>query len=618
MSHKHTPGQVQAITSRNCSLLVSAAAGSGKTYVLTKRLLAYVSDETSPVDVDRFLIITFTRAAAAELRSRIMDSLTELAAERPTDARLRRQQSLCCQTTIGTIHSFCTLVLREYAQQLGLSPAFSVLENDQAEQLRASVLSRLLDRRYENIESDADFRLLCNTVGEGQNDKKLESVLLNLYKKLLSHPYPEVWVEEQKSALYAADAADAADTPWGKELLKHAKANADYWIRAMESAVEEMYAADDGGVIAAKYGACFVPVAEQLRDLRRAMDGGWDRAREFCSVEFPPRLNGPKKYPDPAFMARMKAVWDGCKDACKTLGETFALNSATLLRDLRAAAPAMAALLDLTLELDRACTAEKKRRNALDFSDLEHYTAQLLVDRETGAPTWVAKELSQRYQEIMVDEYQDVNAVQEMIFRAVSRDGNNLFMVGDVKQSIYRFRLADPTLFLDKYRSYAPAETAEPGQPCRILLQENFRSRAPVLDAANLVMRSIMSRELGELDYDDDAALKYGASDYDRALDLPAEFHVIDMHGAADSAGEDEEPLQAAELEARFVASKILSMMREHTPVTESGGACRPCRWGDFVILMRTKAKVGTYRRVLEAAGIPVESQQTGDFFSSL
>ena len=617
MSNEYTPGQRQAIESRGCSLLVSAAAGSGKTFVLTRRLLSYVSDDTAPVDIDRFLIITYTRAAAAELRSRIMDLLTELAAQRPADLRLRRQQSLCCRASIGTIHSFCTAILREYAQQLELSPAFAVLEDDQAGQLRSSILSRLLDRRYESIERDDGFRLLCNTVGEGRDDQRLQDVLLSLHGKLRSHPYPEAWAEAQKTALLAADAADAADTLWGQELLRQAKASVDYWIGAMESAVEEMYAADDGGVIAEKYGTRFVSAAQQLRDLRRAMDEGWDRARGFSLIRFDGLGSITKKYPDQALRERMKAVWDDCKKACGKLAETFAQDSAALLRDLRAAAPAMVTLLELTLELDRAYAAEKKRRNALDFSDLEHFAARLLLDPVTGAPTWVARELSQRYHEIMVDEYQDVNAVQEMIFRAVSRDGNNLFLVGDVKQSIYRFRLADPTLFLEKYRSYAPADAAAPGQPRRILLQENFRSRAPVLDAANLVMGSIMSEELGELDYDSDAALKYGAVGYDRALDVPAQLHIIDTHGAADSAAEDEEPPQAAVLEARFIAAKILSMIRERTPVTENG-ALRPCRWGDFVLLMRTRDRGGTFRRVLEEAGIPVESQQSGGFFSSL
>ena len=615
MSFEFTEGQRQAIESRGSAVLVSAAAGSGKTRVLTQRLLARVSDPADPVDIDRFLVITYTRAAAAELRTRIMDALALQAADAPADTRLRRQQSLCCRASIGTIHSFCTAILREYSQLLGISPAFTVLDEDRAAQLQSTVLSRLLDQHYEQIETDTAFRLLSNTVGAGRNDDQLQAALLKLYEKLRSHPYPEDWAAQQKAALQAEGVTDIGKTPWGEALLAQAAASADYWIAALEASIAEMRNADDGEKIWNAYGTRFASAAEQLRDLRRAIDGGWDRARQFSAIRFE-ALGRLVKYPDAGLKDRMSAVWNGTKKACAALAEVFSQDSETQLRDLRATVPAMSALLDLTLELDRACTAEKNRRGVLDFSDLEHYAARLLVDKATGAPTWVARELSQRYTEVMVDEYQDVNAIQELIFRAVSRDEKNLFLVGDVKQSIYRFRLADPSLFLAKYRDYAPAETAAPGEPRRILLQENFRSRAPILQAANLVMGNIMSEALGELDYDENAALKYGAKDYDRGLDAPAELHIIDAK-AVPQGGDDDAPPEAAAAEARFIADKILSLMRSGAPVTEGGGT-RPCRWGDFVLLMRSRTRGGVFRRVLESRGIPVESTQGGGFYSSL
>ena len=617
-----TPEQQLAIDRRGSSLLVSAAAGSGKTRVLTSRLLSYVTAPVNPVDVDRFLVITYTKAAAAELRDRIMGMLSEKASENPADSRLRRQQNLCCRASIGTIHSFCTQILREYSQQLGLSPAFAVMEDDRASRMKLSVVSRLLDRHYEHCGDEPEFLLLADTVGAGANDAPLQDTLLKLHDKLRSHPYPEDWAAEQKAALNADGITDAGETAWGEELMRSAKYTVDYWIAAMEDAIAEMRGADDGGKIWKNYGTRFEPAAAQLRDLSRALgEENWDRAREFVNVEFP-RLAGLRGYPDPELQVRTKSVWDGAKDARKDLAAAFAQDSAAFLKDLRAAAPAMCALLDLALEFDRDYTAEKQRRSLLDFSDLEHYAARLLVDKATGAPTWVAAELSQRYHEIMVDEYQDVNEVQELIFRAVSRQEKNLFLVGDVKQSIYRFRLAEPRLFLEKYRDFIPAESAQPGDSMRILLQKNFRSRKPILDAANLVMRSIMSEELGELDYDEDAALKYGAVDaYDPALDVPAEFHIIDT-AAEDTDGDSDDGDDAsagdAELEARFIADKILSMMREGTPVTVKDGT-RPCNWGDFVLLMLSpKAKGKVFHRVLEEAGIPVESRQGGGFYSSL
>ena len=612
MSFTYTTAQRQAIENRGGALLVSAAAGSGKTRVLTQRLLDYVTDPTAPRDVDQFLVITFTRAAAAELRTRIMDALAEQAAANPLDTRLRRQQSLCCRAPICTIHSLCADILREYAQVLALSPAFELLDEDRAAQLKQTTAERLLERRYETIGDDPSFRALVDSVGAGRDDRRLQSALLELYEKLRSHPDPAAWAAAQREALHARDATDAGETPWGRALLDDARRQAAYWARAMEAAVAEIDAADEK--LKKAYGESFSTTAAGLRALCRALEQGWDQARAACGVEFP-RIGGLRNYPDPDFAGRLKATRDACKSACAAFAELFAQDSAAQLRDLRAAAPAMEALLALALDFDRAYAGEKTRRGVLDFSDLEHETLRLLVDRESGGPSQVARELSRRYTEIMVDEYQDVNAVQELIFRALSRDGENLFLVGDVKQSIYRFRLAEPGLFLEKYETFAPADTAAAGQPRRVLLQENFRSRKPILEAVNRVFGCIMSRELGELDYDEDAALRYGAQGYDPALDAPVELHIID--GSA-GGGDGEETAETAALEAGFVARKILELMHAGTPVTENG-VTRPCRWDDFVLLLRSPGGKGSvFHQVLQEAGIPVESRASGGFFTSL
>ena len=610
MSFAFTESQRRAIEDRGSALLISAAAGSGKTRVLTERLLSYVADPDAPTDVDHFLVITFTRAAASELRARIIAALSGLAAERPGDLRIRRQQSLCCRAPIGTIHSFCAGLIREYCQALGVSPAFTVLDEDRCETMKQSIASRLLDRRYERIGEDAGFRLLVDTVGAGRDDSRLEGTLLLLHEKLRSHPDYEQWAAQQRAAFELDGVRDAGETVWGRELLDAALRSARYWVSAVEDACAEIAAADEK--LKKAYGPAFSDAAAQLRDFCRALAEGWDRACAFAEFRFE-KLGRLVKYDDSARQERLKGVWNGCKKAAAALGETFASDSAALLDDLRAAAPAMQALLDLTMDFDRAYTEEKTRRGTLDYSDLEHLAARLLTDPETGAPTSVAAELSHRYQEIMVDEYQDVNAVQERIFRALSRGGRNLFLVGDVKQSIYRFRLADPGLFLEKYRSYAPYDEAPEGAPRRIALRENFRSRRAVLDAVNLVFGCIMSRELGELDYDGDAALRFGAQELDPAQDCPVEFHLLDPAGS-----EEEDAPAADELEARFIAQKILSMVRAGTPVTENG-ARRPCRWGDFVLLMRAPGGKGkTFHRVLAEAGIPVDSRLGSGFFTSL
>ena len=323
-----------------------------------------------------------------------------------------------------------------------------------------------------------------------------------------------------------------------------------------------------------------------------------------------PRLGSTRKPPDPDVRDRVKAQRDAAKKAIQALQKQINVPSAQALADLHTTAPAMQALLALTLDFGAAYAAEKRRRSLVDFSDLEHMTAQLLTD-DDGAPTELARQLSGRYTEIMVDEYQDVSEVQDLIFRAVSRDGNNLFFVGDVKQSIYRFRLADPTIFLDKYARFADFRAALPGAPRRILLRENFRSRRAVLAGANHVFSNIMSRALGELDYDDAARLRAGAP-YPDDGEKP-ELAVLELPDADDDAPTPEK----AALEADYVARRIRALIDGGASVWENG-AERPAHYGDVVILLRSANSVGpVYRAALEAQGIPVSAETSGGFYTS-
>ena len=436
--------------------------------------------------------------------------------------------------------------------------------------------------------------------------------MLELHEKLRSQPWPEQWADEQRRALAAEGVTDAADTVWGRELMDAAKRDCVCWAQAFETALSEIRSG--GGEIEKAYAPSFTATAEALRDFARALGGDWDEARAFAAIPFP-RLGSLRNYDDTSRKARVTSVRDACKKAAAEWAQCFAEDSATLLTELRSCATSMGTLLDLALEFDAAFSAEKRRRGCLDFSDLEHYAAQLLVDRESGLPTWNAAEWAGRFEEVMVDEYQDVSPIQDLIFRAVSRNGRNLFLVGDVKQSIYRFRLADPSLFLEKYHSYAPAEQAEEGQPRRILLQENFRSRRSVLEASNAVFSQLMSEDLGELDYDDDAALRFGAKGYPEEDEPPVEFALIEAEGGAD--GEDFPP-EKSEREALYVAGRIREMMEAGAPVHTPEGA-RRCTWSDFVLLLRSPGGRGAvYRRVLAEQGIPVDVQQGGGFFTSL
>ena len=614
MGLEFTKEQRTAIEERGTSLLVSAAAGSGKTRVLTERLMRYVTDPDNPRDIDSFLVITYTRAAAAQLKSRVSGALAALAAENPGSARLRRQQNLSYRAHIGTIHSFCTELLRENCHLLGLPPGFTVLDEDKAGALQQAALERVLDARYEKLGEDGAFTLLVDTVGAGRDDSRLAQLVLELCAKLRAHPYPEEWAREQAAALETCPGADAGGTVWGRELLRSTERSARFWAGRMEQAADEIRAA--GGKLEKAYLSSFESTRVCLDGFIKALEKGWDAASACLPIPFP-RLGALRNYDDPDLAARVRAARDGCKRAAEEWLGALAGSSGELMADMGKTAPAMGALLELTMEFEKTFAAEKRRRGCVDFSDLEHFAVRLLVDRETGAPTWTAVETAQRYTEIMVDEYQDVNAVQELIFSAVSRGGRNLFLVGDVKQSIYRFRLADPGIFLRKSESWpdagAPAaENAPPPAGRRVLLRENFRSRERILAAVNHVFSSIMSRELGEMDYDDSAALRPGVPAGDGEGGAPVELDIIDP-GEFD-AGEDS-PGKSV-LEARFIAGKISGMVAAGATVYAGGGP-RPCNYGDFALLMRSPAAEGAvFRRVLAEAGIPVQARQGGGFFT--
>ena len=590
-----TSAQKAAIEESGRAVLVSAAAGSGKTRVLTERLLRRIENDA---DIDSFLVITFTKAAAAELKSRILDEISERLAADPDNRRLRRQSALCSKAQIGTIDSFCQSFLRENCHAAQLSPEFRVIEEDRAEAIKQRVIQRVLDDCYEA--PDEGFKLLTDTVGMGRrDDNKLAETVLALHRKTQSHARPELWLRQQLETLEPAE-TDAGRTVWGSEILRNVRDDALYWAQRMDDVCRR--AAEDEAV-AAKYGPSFAETALSLRDFARACDLGWDRAREALPISYP-RLGTITNPPDPELKEYTKAVRELCKKNCAKYEKLLSASSEKLLSDMHRTAPAMRALIELTLRFDRAYAAEKRRKAEVDFADLEHLTAQLLTN-EDGSPTELARETSQRFCEIMVDEYQDVNRVQDDIFRALSKNGENLFMVGDVKQSIYRFRLADPLIFTDKYEKYSFLTDADKTAPIKIMLQENFRSRQEVIDGINSVFTACMSKKLGEIDYDENALLRCGGM-YDDSGCAP-ELILIDVKG-------DEDDLRdKTEKEAAVVADKIRELML--SGMTVSG---RELGYGDIALLMRSANSVGeVYRRELIVRGIPVAAGQGGSFFAS-
>ena len=601
---KATPAQQAAVESRGSALLVSAGAGSGKTRVLTERLMRSITDPERPVDLDRFLVITYTRAAAGELRSRIMKELATALAADPTNRRLRRQSALLHRAQIGTIHSFCAAFLRQHSHEARIGPDFAVLDEQRAGGMMARALEKVLDAWYDAPEKHPGFLDLADTVGAGRDDKRLEELVLELYGKMQSHARPSLWAQGQIRALEEG-AEDAGDTAWGREILAFARETASFWAAEFE---RMMGLIDTEPLIAKAWQEGYTQTCDALDALCRALDRGWEAARACLPIPF--KVGTLRKSPDQELSDSLKARRELCKTDMEKLRKLFAQSSEELLRDRALTAPAMKALLLLEEDFDRTFTAAKRRANLLDYADLEHLCAELLLE-EDGSPSELALQARESWEEILVDEYQDVSRVQDDIFRAISRDGANLFLVGDVKQSIYRFRLADPTIFTEKYEHFADA--AAPGEPRRILLRENFRSRREVLDAANAVFSRCMSRALGELDYDEDAALRCGSPDYSGSVPVP-ELTLLSLEK---DEGEEEAPDKQA-LEAELVAGQIRRLMAEGILVNDREGP-RPLDWGDIAILLRSANSVGPiYRRELIRQGIPVGFGQGDGFFRSI
>lgn len=605
-----TTDQSRAVSARGSSILVSAAAGSGKTRVLTQRLMSYVAEGEEPIGIDRFLIITYTRAAAAELKGRILTELNERCAADPENRRLRRQATLCHNARIGTIHSFCAYILRENCHLLELSPDFRVGDEDRCAELKAKALRKVLDEAYEKMNELPGFEALVSTVGAGADDRRLEAALIDLHNKMQSHPYPEKWAQEQIQSSLAENVTDLSQTPWGRLLMDSALEAVAYWHDALDEKWRSVCADEEHTLpLITAYGDTIDNTLSSMRSLMRALGQSWDRVCEVLPVSFDrPGILKDKSLTE--LKDQVYSIREGAKKAMNGLMTVFSAPSEKQLSDLRGTAPTMASLLRLTLEFDRVYASMKRRKGLLDFSDLEHMAVRLLVDESTMTPTPAALALADRFHEIMVDEYQDVNAVQELIFNAVSRGGRNIFMVGDVKQSVYRFRLADPSIFIDKldnYSDYSDNST----ENRRVLLKQNFRSERGVIEGCNAIFGSLMSRSLGDVDYDGSAAL------VPRDSAAAGSGEVVFSLLSVPEAEEGETRPDKTSAEAEMVAADIKRLVESGRDILD-GGLRRPVGYGDIAILLLSPGVSGkTYARALSDAGVPVAARQGGGFFTS-
>ncbi len=599
MARPWTTDQLTAITDRAGTLLVSAAAGSGKTAVLVERVIRYILEDGK--DIDDFLIVTFTNAAAAEMRGKITDAIMGYLSEHPADQRMKKQLYLVHKAQITTVHAFCLSLVRENFHRLGLSPSFRIGDERETDLLRQEVLQELLDRWYEK--EDPGFGLLSHMVSDNRDDRGLERLILDFYAKLQSHARPEKFLNKLAQD-YDGRRVPALKTDWGNYVLSFVREMLSYSQSMMTFAVQQ---AEADGVT--PYVETFEGDLKQIQNLLyRTEEGDWDTLAENLAQTVPATLKRASKVDQSITkpLQELRAIW---KDILEQLqSQFFFCSQEEIWQDNDTLAPAIQALLQVTQDFSQSFLQAKRNRGLVDFNDLEHFVVELLTDPE-GNPTQLAQEI--HYEEIMVDEYQDTNEAQDTIFRAVSEKEGNIFMVGDVKQSIYRFRMANPMIFLAKYKLFESVEKASEGQPRKVVLSKNFRSREAVLEGVNFLFKQVMSEPVGDVVYDRAAWLYCGAAYPPLAPgEGKTEFCVLDIPRKSKDSGEDSP--EKAELEAQYVACRIAEMIREGYPVsTEDRTGLRPVRPSDFAILLRSRSRMALYRRELEKVGLAALSEST-------
>lgn len=596
MAEKLTPQQRAAVEDRGGKLLVSAAAGSGKTKVLVDRLMGYILDPADPANIDDFLIITYTKAAAAELRGKIAAKLSQLIAENPANKHLQQQLQRLYLAKISTVHGFCTDVLRQFAYRLDLSADFRVADEGECLQLQQKALEQVLDAAYEQAATDGDFCAFVDSQGLGRDDRQIPEILLKVYSSARCHLHPEQWLD-WCAGMPDETLSDAGQTPWGRYLIEdlrqYLKNQIDGMNRCIQAAALEAEME--------KPAALFSATVAQLQTLFNCES--WDGIVLNRDVDFG-RLTFSKKCGNLQLMEQMKAVRNACKDGLAKRLRSFTDLSAQVLADMEKSAAAARGLVALVRRFAERYDQLKSSYGILDFSDLEHKTLDLLLGKSRAHTLVAAKEIGARFREILVDEYQDSNAIQDAIFGALTGERQNLFMVGDVKQSIYQFRLADPSIFVEKYNAYGPAESAVPGTGRKVLLSHNFRSSSGVIQGVNDVFSLCMSPEVGGLHYGEAEQLREGIPH------IPLGDAEVSLYGIDVQQDTYQE-------EAAFVAEQIRSLLDGKHCVRE-GDSLRPIKPEDIVILLRSPGSVGgQFQYALQARGIRCATGDAGDLMQA-
>ena len=639
---KWTKEQLQAIETRRCNLLVAAAAGSGKTAVLVERIIRIITNEENPVDIDRLLVVTFTSAAAAEMRERIAAAISKALENNPNSKNLQRQLTLLSRANITTMHSFCLDVIKNYFYTIDLDPSFRIGDETEATLMKNEIIEELFEEYYE--EDNEEFKELIEAYSGSKDDEKLKEMILSLYRFSMSGPWPEQWLIEKAEDFNIDTIEDLDKSPWVKVLKDSLRVELVGFLNMYKKAINIINDTDGLAPYLDAFNSdydylerAYVSLDENLNSIYTALN----------SITFI-KLKTVKKnqVSDENAQNSVKSIRDSVKKKIKALIEsTFEFTPQEALDGIIGVYPFMKTLASVTLEFSKRFNEKKREKNILDFNDLEHLCLKILIDRDENnniVPSKVAEHFMEFFDEVLVDEYQDSNNVQETIIDLVSRrrfEEANVFMVGDVKQSIYRFRQAKPELFLDKYNRYSLEEGTNDR---KIQLYKNFRSRQEVIEGVNYIFKMVMSKTVGELEYTDEEALNLGASfesanDEESIVGGEIELHILDKSGIIKDKDEDysdddneegskeeEEDIDGITLEAKIVAKRIKELFedkdgKKFKVFDKDTKEYRDVKYKDIVILLRaTKNWSEIFLDELGSEGIPVYADTGSGYFESI
>lgn len=575
-----TAEQQKVIDLRNKNILVSAAAGSGKTAVLVERILGLILEEENPIDIDRLLIVTFTNAAASEMRERIGNAIEAKLTEQPDNLHLQRQSTLLHRAQITTIDSFCLFIIRNNFNEIGLDPGFRVADSGEISLLKQDIINEIFEELLDKEETREAFVNLLETLAFKGKDKVLEEIILKIYDFAQSFPWPEEWLKERYLDYVVED--ELEDTLWGKLWLEEMKERFCGLQKRLQNALQ-VCMEDNGPYM-------YVDALQSdLEFLELVMAKSWQEQYQLMQDMGFARLSA-KKDASVSIEKKeqVKAVRDEVKKELQNIGKHFfCFSKETIKAQMAETAAVEKALIDTVMLFKERFESRKREKNLVDFNDMEHFALDILIkrnrDEKTGEMTWeptkVALDYSSYFKEIMIDEYQDSNLVQEYLLQSISgemQNRQNRFMVGDLKQSIYKFRLARPEIFLEKYHSYS---TEEETLYQRVDLHKNFRSRKEVIESVNHVFYQIMGKDLGKIDYTEKEALYPGAFYEDGKGDYTTELLLLENDGE-----------EARKAEAIMVADRIRQLVGSFPVTDKESGSLRPAKYGDIVVLLRTNA----------------------------